>query len=151
MSSSQSPSTPRTTTVRAESAPTFGRVLCNAREQHFVVDGPVHNGCPGEALTPPELLFAAVASCGVELMHVIAGELGMPLQRVTIAIDGTIDRQQQLRTDRSNYNTVVLDIVLTGVTDAEARNLVEGFQRRCPIYGTVATATPEMIVNYRVG
>ena len=95
-------------------------------------------------------MFSAVASCGVELMHVIAREETIPLQRVTIAIDGTIDRQRQSRTDRSHYNEVVLDIVLYGVTDAEARTLVEGFQRRCPIYGTVATATPEMVVNFRV-
>lgn len=141
--------TRRTTSVRAESAPVFGRVLCNAREQHFIVDGPVHNGCPGEALTPPELLFSAVASCGVELMHVIAREEDVPLRSVTIRIDGTIDRQRQARTDRSHYNEVVLDIVLTGVSNAQAKSLVEGFQRRCPIYGTVATATPEVVVNYR--
>jgi hypothetical protein len=36
--------------VDARSTDTFGRVLCNSRDQHFVVDGPVHNGCPGEAL-----------------------------------------------------------------------------------------------------
>lgn len=144
------PATRRTTSVRAESAPTFGRVLCNAREQHFVVDGPVHNGCPGEALTPPELLFSAVASCGVELMHVIARENGTPLERVSIRIAGTIDRERQARTDRSHYNEVVLDIALAGVSDEQAKVLVEGFQRRCPIYGTVATATPEVIVNYRV-
>ncbi len=146
----KSATTRRTTSVRAESAPTFGRVLCNAREQHFIVDGPVHNGCPGEALTPPELLFSAVASCGVELMHVIAREEGVPLERVSIRIEGTIDRDRQARTDRSHYNEVVLDIVLAGVTDEQAKGLVEGFQRRCPIYGTVATATPEVIVNFRV-
>lgn len=151
MTTPTAPATVRTTTVRAESAPAFGRVLCNAREQHFVVDGPVQNGCPGEALTPPELLFAAVASCGVELMHVIARDNNIPLERVTIKVEGTIDRERQSRTDRSHYNTVILDITLTGVGDAQARELVEGFQRRCPIYGTVATATPEVIVNYRVG
>ena len=151
MTTPTAPATVRTTTVRAESAPAFGRVLCNAREHHFVVDGPVQNGCPGEALTPPELLFAAVASCGVELMHVIARDNNIPLERVTIKVEGTIDRERQSRTDRSHYNTVILDITLTGVGEGQARELVEGFQRRCPIYGTVATATPEVIVNYRVG
>lgn len=141
----------RRVAVHAESAPAFGRVLCSARTHHFVVDGPVQNGCPGEALTPPELLFSAVASCGVELMHVIARDEGIPLARVTIAIDAVVDRERQARTDRTHYNTVVLDIVLTGASDAQAKELVEGFQRRCPIYGTVATATPEVIVNYRVG
>lgn len=140
----------RTTVVSAESAPTFGRVLCRARDHHFVVDGPVQNGCPGEALTPPELLFAAVASCGVELMHVIARDSNFPLGRVTIKVEAVIDRSRQVRTDRSHYNRVALDIVLSGVTPAQATELVEGFQQRCPIYGTVATATPEMVVDYRV-
>ena len=139
----------RRVAVRAESAPTFGRVLCSAREHHFVVDGPVQNGCPGEALTPPELLFAAVASCGVELMHVIAKDAGIPLERVTIAIDAVVDRARQARSDRTHYNTVTLDIVAYGVSDAQAREVVEGFQRRCPIYGTVATATPEVVVHCR--
>ena len=144
------PSSVRRVAVHAESAPTFGRVLCSARNHHFVVDGPVQNGCPGEALTPPELLFSAVASCGVELMHVIARDADIPLERVTIAIDAMVDRSRQAHTDRTLYNTVTLDIVLYGVTEAQATELVTGFQRRCPIYGTVATATPEVIVNWRV-
>lgn len=143
------PSSVRRVAVRAESAPVFGRVLCSARTHHFVVDGPVQNGCPGEALTPPELLFSAVASCGVELMHVIAKDAGIPLERVTIAIEAMVDRERQARADRTHYNTVTLDIVVHGVSAAQAREVVEGFQRRCPIYGTVATATPEVIVNYR--
>lgn len=150
MSETPAASPVRHTSVRAESAPTFGRVLCQARDHHFVVDGPVQNGCPGEALTPPELLFAAVASCGVELMHVIARDSDIPLAQVTIAVDAMIDRSRQPRSDRSHYNRVALDIVLTGVTREQGKELVEGFQRRCPIYGTVATATAEMVVDYRV-
>lgn len=150
MEAVESPSI-RRVAVHAESAPTFGRVLCSARTHHFVVDGPVQNGCPGEALTPPELLFSAVAACGVELMHVIARENGIPLDRVTIAVDAMMDRERQPRTDRSHYNAVTLDIVLTGVTEPQATELVQGFQRRCPIYGTIATATPDVTVRHRVG
>ena len=35
--------------AQAASTDTFGRVLCSARDHHFVVDGPVQNGCLGEA------------------------------------------------------------------------------------------------------
>ena len=38
--------------AQAASTDTFGRVLTSARNHHFVVDGPVQNGCPGEAMTP---------------------------------------------------------------------------------------------------
>src|SRR5688572_9539320 len=37
----------RETTVSGQSTDVFGRVLCSARTHHFVVDGPVANGCPG--------------------------------------------------------------------------------------------------------
>lgn len=138
------PTTVRRYEVNAESAQTFGRVLCNAREQHFVVDGPVQNGCPGEAVTPPELLFAAVASCGVELMHVIARDGGIPLARVRIRLSAMLDREQQARSDRTHFNEVHLDVTLAGVTREQGEELVAGFQRRCPIFGTVASATPKV-------
>lgn len=37
--------------AEARSTDVFGRVLCSAREQHFVIDGPSWNGCPHGALT----------------------------------------------------------------------------------------------------
>ena len=52
--------------IRASSTDTFGRLLCNSRHHHFVVDGPTQNGCPGEALTPPEIFLAGVVTCGVD-------------------------------------------------------------------------------------
>src|ERR1700682_5096110 len=63
--------------VRARTTDTFGRVLCSARTNHFVVDGPVQNGCPGEAMTPPEAFLAGVAACGIELLQVIGREIGV--------------------------------------------------------------------------
>ena len=48
--------------VDARSTDTFGRVLCTARNHHFIVDGPVQNGCPGEAVNPGELFLAGVAA-----------------------------------------------------------------------------------------
>jgi hypothetical protein len=43
--------------LQARSTETFGRVLCGARTHHFVGDGPLQNGCPGEAITPGELFL----------------------------------------------------------------------------------------------
>ena len=57
----------RSYAVRARSTDTHGRVLCNVRNHHFIVDGPVQNGAPGEEVTPAELFLTGVAACGVEL------------------------------------------------------------------------------------
>lgn len=124
------PPTVREYEVRATSAPTFGRVLCSARNHHWVVDGPVQNGCPGEALTPPELFLSAVAACGVELMHVIARDEGVPLERVTARITGAVDRGRQPRGDVTLFTRVRVAFTLAGTGGAQAAALVEGFKRR---------------------
>lgn len=136
--------------VRATSAAIFGRVLVNARTHHFVVDGPVYNGCAGEAIIPPELFLSAVASCGVELIHVIARDENLPLEHTSIVIEGIVDRERQPRTDLTIFNTIRLRATLRGVTRPQAKTLVEGFQRRCPIFGTVSAGAQQTIVEYDV-
>jgi uncharacterized OsmC-like protein len=116
--------------VAARSTDTFGRVLCSARDHHFIVDGPVQNGCPGEELTPPEVFLAAVAACGVELVHVIARDQGTSVGKVALAVHGTVDRGNQTRTDVTVFNSVRLEFVLSGTDGATAAQLVEGFKRR---------------------
>jgi uncharacterized OsmC-like protein len=116
--------------VSARSTDVFGRVMCSARNHHFVVDGPVQNGCPGEEVTPVELFLSAVASCGVELLHVIAKAEGVPLARVGVTIHGTVDRSNQPRTDVTLFNTVRLRFTLGGTDASRAAALVEAFKRR---------------------
>src|SRR5437660_12627434 len=81
--------------IEARSTDTFGRVLCSARTQHFVVDGPVQNGCPGEAITPGELFLSGVATCGVELVQVLARAHLVPLQAVRATIRGTLRSEER--------------------------------------------------------
>ena len=125
-------STRREYEVRARSTDTFGRVLCSARENHFVVDGPVQNGCPGEALTPPEAFLAAVAACGVELVQVIAREQGVPLSRAGVHIHGVVDRAQQPRADLTVFTSARLHFELSGdgLDRARAAQLIDDFRRR---------------------
>jgi uncharacterized OsmC-like protein len=116
--------------LHAASTATFGRVLTSARNHHFVVDGPVQNGCPGEALTPVELFLAGVATCGVELVGVIAKAEGIPLSHVAVDIQGTIDRSRPVRSDVSLFNSVRLHFRMNGVTKQDAELLVEKFKGR---------------------
>ena len=116
--------------VDARSTDVFGRVLCSAREHHFIVDGPVQNGCPGEELTPPEVFLSAVAACGVELVHVIARDEGKTVGKVTLTVHGTVDRGNQKRTDVTVFNSVRLEFAVSGTDASTAARLVEGFKRR---------------------
>ena len=116
--------------VRARSTDTFGRVLWSCRDQHFVADGPVHNGCPGEAITPAELFLAGIASCGVELVEVIARAEEVPLQTASVTIAGEIDPANPVRTDVSVFNSVRLSFRLQGVTEEQGAHLIERFKGR---------------------
>ena len=120
----------RSYAVKARSTDTFGRVLCSARNHHFVVDGPVQNGCPGEALNPGELFLAGVAACGVELVQVIAKEQQLAPSSIRVEIAGSMDRSKPVRQDLTVFNAVELHFHLDGVTQAQATDLVERFKRR---------------------
>ena len=116
-------------TVNARSTETFGRVLCNTRNHHFVVDGPVQNGCPGEAITPAELFLAGIAACGVELVQVIGREHGLTPE-IRVQIEGGIDRANPVRKDVTVFNFVHLSFDLKGVTRAQGEDLIERFKGR---------------------
>lgn len=123
-------STVREYAVNAASTDTFGRVITSARNQYLVVDGPVQNGCPGEAITPAELFLAGVATCGVELVQVIAKTDGLPLRSVSVNIRGVMDRAKPVRPDVTLFNSVDIRFRMKGVSDAQARTLVESFKGR---------------------
>lgn len=117
-------------TVQTRSTDTFGRVLASCRDQHFLVDGPVDNGCPGEAVTPAELFLGGVAACGVELLHVIARDKGVAFGGVEATIRGTIDRANPVRSDVTVFSSVRLDLRMRGVAAEDAGMLVEAFKGR---------------------
>ncbi|HVP55147.1 MAG TPA: OsmC family protein [Candidatus Eisenbacteria bacterium] len=116
--------------AKAASTDTFGRVLCSVRDHHYVIDGPQQNGCPGEEVTPAELFLSAVASCGVELLQVLAKSAGISLQGIAVDIEGRMDRSQPVRPDLSLFNSVNLRFQMKGVTDGDAKQLVEKFKGR---------------------
>jgi uncharacterized OsmC-like protein len=116
--------------VEARSTDTLGRVLCSARNQHLVVDGPVQNGCPGEAIGPAEMFLGGVASCGVELVQALAAEQRLPLRTVRATIEGTLDRSAPVRPDVSLFNAIRLRFELAGVSQAQGDELIERFKRR---------------------
>ena len=121
--------TPKMSSVRsyavdARSTDVFGRVLWSCRDQHFVADGPVHNGCPGEAVTPAELFLAGIASCGVELVQVIARKDDTAVGSVRARISGDIDPERPVREDVTVFTSVRLELDVEGVGQTEAERLV---------------------------
>ena len=137
--------------AEARSTGVFGRVLCNAREQHFVIDGPSWNGCPAEALTPGEAFLAAIAACGVELVQVLAARDEIQIGEVHVSIHGVVAPDDPVREDVTVFNRVRMTFTIGGVSEAQAAGLVDGVARRCPLYGSVAASAGELDVAVEVG
>jgi uncharacterized OsmC-like protein len=125
----QAPATRRYQTA-ARSTETFGRVLVSARDQHLAVDGPVTNGCPGEAIGPAELFLSGVAACGVELIQVLARQQNVPLASVHCAITAAQDPSAPVRSDVNLFNEVQIRFELGGVSPEQGQDLVDRFKRR---------------------
>ncbi len=138
----------RTYEAHAETTSIFGRVSCAVRQHHLVVDGPVQNGCPGEAPTPGELFLAAAAACGAEVLQVLARDAQIPLGHVTVTVRGNINRERQPRTDVTVFTSVELTLRLRGPNPDQAAELVAGFQSRCPVYGSLAVASGHVEVRH---
>jgi uncharacterized OsmC-like protein len=120
------------------------------RTHQLTVDGPVGNGAPGEAPTPGELVLVAVASCAAEVLQVLARDTGVALTAAAVTAQGTIDMGRQPHADVTVFSSVELDIVLHGPAPDQAAALVAGFQRRCPVYGSLAVASGRIAVHHRV-
>ncbi len=116
--------------VNARSTDTHGRVLCNVRNHHFIVDGPVQNGAPGEEVTPAELFLTGVAACGVELVQSFAKAENMPLTGIHVDITGMMDRTNPVRQDVSVLNSVHVIFDLKGVTAEQGHALIDRFKGR---------------------
>ncbi len=116
--------------VETYSTDIFGRVVCTVRHHPFVADGPVQNGCPGEAIMPGELFLSGLACCGVELIQVLAKDMGLPLKKAQAVVEGESGGRHPLRNDLTVFNRVALDFTLEGVTDAEAARLIAAFKGR---------------------
>ena len=120
----------RTYQVSAQSTQIFGRVLCSARDHHFIVDGPVQNGCPGEAITPAEVFLSGVAACGVELIQVLAKQNSIGLQQIAVRISGMMDRSKPVHPKYTLFHAVDVDFQMKGIQHDQAAKLVELFQAR---------------------
>jgi hypothetical protein len=61
---------------------------------------------------------------------VLAKSAGISLQGIDVTIRGVMDRSKPVRPDVTLFNSVSLQLRMTGVTDAEAKQLVEKFKGR---------------------
>ncbi len=119
------------TLVRSYSTGTPGRALVNARNHHFVVDGPSYAGSPGEEIGSGEAFLAGIVSCAVNMVERLARESQIPLQWVNVTAESVRDNEAApLYEDVSVFNQMHMNFELTGIDDDQAQELVAAYRRR---------------------
>lgn len=114
--------------------------LSQARTQ-MLLSGPTPaNGGSGNTWLAGELLLAALSTCATSLLHAAAADKSYGLSAVRI------EAESERETERpDHYARLHLHFTLSGVDTSQAQELVEGFRRECPIYGTVSRGAPVSI------
>ncbi len=102
-------------TVRSYSSGTVGRSMNTIRNHHLIIDSPTI----GEEITSGDAFLAGVSSCGVTLIERAAKEMGIPLQRMEVMIEGLRDRSAP-----TSFARVNMAFRLVGVSQEQAETLV---------------------------
>jgi hypothetical protein len=66
---------------------------------------------------------------------------------VEVRIHGIVDREHPVRDDLTVFNRVRMRFTVEGVSDEQAKSVVERVAQRCPLYGSVAASAGEFEVE----
>jgi uncharacterized OsmC-like protein len=112
--------------VRSCSSGILGRSLNTARTQHYVIDsssGTVSG--PPEALTTVEAFLSGISACAVTLVEKRADEIGIPLARIEVTIEGN-----RAKANPADFHSIALHFELAGPDQQQAEDLVETYRQR---------------------
>src|SRR5215510_5778054 len=110
-------------TIRSTSSGTVGRAVSESRGQRLPLDSSARP--QPDAFTNSEAFLAGVSSCGVTLIEGHAEQTGVSLKRAEVTIEGV-----RAATDPTRFSRVTMRFALTGVSQAQAEDLVRTYQGR---------------------
>lgn len=128
----------RTFWARSYSSGTPGRAICNSRNHHFIADE-----YDGDEVTAGEYFLTGLTACALNMIERVATETDLPLQRLDVRAEGVYKRNQGQET-HTLFQAVKMRFEFMGVSKDDAETLVATYRRRCPLYGTIAAATPDV-------
>jgi uncharacterized OsmC-like protein len=127
-------------------AQTAARFDANARQFKLVIDEPPTLGGDDLGANPVEFLLASYAGCINVVAHLTARELGIKVEKLTIAISGNINPARlfgQSDEERAGFKQINVDF--TPITDASPELTVKwiaAIKNRCPINDNLSSPTP---------
>jgi uncharacterized OsmC-like protein len=110
-------------TIRSSSSGTIGRAQNVVRGQTLRLDSSARP--QPDALTNSEAFLAGVSSCGVTLIEGHAKDVGLPLRRLDVVIEGV-----RTAAEPNRFASVAMSFELAGVTQQQAESLLEVYRQR---------------------
>lgn len=120
-----------------------GRAIVSARGNHFVIDSVPPLGGPNEEINPLDLLLGAQATCAAFVYETAAQEMGLAVGDIAATVEGDFNPagvKDGSVNPRIRAMRVHMD--LENATEAQAAELAEQFQSRCPMYTTLERSMP---------
>ena len=142
-----------TATATSSTIGSKGRNITRVRDRNFLVDDPntpEYDNGPGEELGAAELFVAGITTCASLMIERIARAKGISYDGVTVTMDGVRDMVQERERGPQSLDAARMHFVYRGVDDETAAYLTDAFQNKCPLYGSVAIATPDLTVTWEV-
>ncbi len=122
------------------------RLNAKARQFSIVIDEPPTLGGHDLGANPVEYLLASYAGCVNVMAYLIANELNIKLDKLTIKVDGNLNPNRLFGKsfdDRAGFKQINLS--LQPVTNASPEQLakwIQEIERRCPINDNLTNPTP---------
>lgn len=130
-------------TARSE---TQTRVEVKARNFTIYVDEPPQLGGEDKGANPVEYVLAALAGCLNVVGHLVAKEMGITLQELSIEIQGILNPakfQGKSYHERAGYKQIDVSInVKTSADDQTLAKWLKVVEERCPVSDNLANPTP---------
>lgn len=133
-------------TAKSESP---SRVVVKARNFTMYVDEPPQLGGEDKGANPVEYLLAALAGCLNVVGHLVAKEMGLGIDEMTIEIEGTLNParfQGKSYEERAGYKQINVTVqVKTNADEATLKRWMEAVRNRCPVSDNLENPTPVKI------
>lgn len=108
---------------------------------HFVSDD-----VGGDAVGAGELFLSGVSACAVNMVERIAKQDRIPLHWMNVSVEAYRDPDKGPG-ELTVFDAIRVHFEMWGIHPEQAEGLVETWKRRCPLYGSVATATEDTTVT----
>lgn len=130
-----------------------GRGVTRVRDRNFLVDDPAlpqYDNGPGEELGAVELFLAGITTCAALMIERIARAEAIPYEHCAVHMEATRDMLAPRERGPQAMDSARMHFVWRGISEEHAAYLTDAFQNLCPLYGSVAIATPDTVVTHEV-